>query len=141
MTAMTRPAPHPYLRAYMAGIVIPTAALLMVLAAFVTVHHFHREPLPIDRVLVFPMAIAPNLWGAWNMLYVALRRRRRWPLAAHGVILSFLAATIGWAMARSLGLPIGGLRDVATALPFVVVMYYLLWKYGVRALNDILGIA
>jgi hypothetical protein len=44
-------------------------------------------------------------------------------------------------MARSLGLPIGGLRDVATALPFVVVMYYLLWKYGVRALNDILGIA
>ena len=68
MTPDSSPPPRPYLRAYMAGIAIPTAFLLVIMTVFVTVHRFHHEPLPIDRVLVFPIAIAPNLWGAWNIV-------------------------------------------------------------------------
>ena len=125
----------------MAGIAIPTASLLVILAVFVTVHQFHHEPLPIDRILVFPMAIAPNLWGAWNMAYVALRRRRDWPLGRHGLLLALLVGPLGWAIALTMGVPMAALGTVIAAFPVVMVLYYLLWKYGVATLNDILGVA
>lgn len=133
--------PHPFLRAYMAGIAIPTAFLLVILTVFVGVHRVHPEPLPIDRVLVFPMAIAPNLWGAWNMLYVAIRRRRDWPLARHGVLLTLIVGPLAWTIAHALGVPMATVGTAVVAYPFGVAMYYLLWKYGVRMLNEILGIA
>jgi hypothetical protein len=124
----------------MAGIAIPTAFLLVIVAVFVTVQ-FHHEQLAIDRVLVFPMAIAPNLWGAWNMLYVVIRRRRDWPLGRHGILLALLVGPLGWLIARSMGVPLATLTTAITAFPFVLVLYYLLWKYGVRLLNETLGIA
>jgi hypothetical protein len=124
----------------MAGIAIPTAFLLVIVAVFVTVQ-FHHEQLPIDRVLVFPMAIAPNLWGAWNMLYVVIRRRRDWPLGRHGILLALLVGPLGWLIARSMGVPLATLTTAIAAFPFVLVLYYLLWKYGVRLLNETLGIA
>lgn len=133
--------PHPYLRAYMAGITIPTAFLLVILLVFVTVHWFHKEPLPIDRMLVFPMAIAPNLWGAWNIVYVALRGRRDWPLGLHGLLLAILIGPLGWTIALSMGVPKIALGTAAAAFPFVMALYYLLWKYGVRMLNEVLGVA
>jgi hypothetical protein len=141
MTPMFATGPHPYLRAFMAGIAIPTAFLLVILTVSVTVHQFHREPLPIDRVLVFPMAIAPNLWGAWNMLYVAIRRTRYWPLGRHGVLLALIVGPLAWSIAHALGVPMATVNAAVVAYPFGVVMYYLLWKYGVRRLNEILGIA
>ena len=125
----------------MAGITIPTVFLLAILAAFLTVHGFHPEPLPVDRVLVFPMAIAPSLWGTWNMLYVALRRRRDWPLGRHGILLALLIGLLAWTLARAVGVPAVVLSTALGIYPFVVVAYYLLWKYGVRLLNEILGIA
>ena len=60
---------HPYLRAYMAGIVVPTVFLIFVLTAFITIRLVLQYPAPIERVIVFPMAAVPNLWGIWNMLY------------------------------------------------------------------------
>lgn len=141
MTPSVGTAPHPYLRAYMAGITIPTALLLVILAVFVTVHQFHHEPLPIDRILVFPMAIAPNLWGAWNMVYIVVRRRRDWPLGLHGLLLAMLVGPLGWALALTMGVPMSALGTVMLAFPLVMVLYYLLWKYGVAALNEILGVA
>jgi hypothetical protein len=141
MTPSADTAPHPYLRAYMAGITIPTAFLLVILAVFVTVHRFHHEPLPIDRVLVFPMAIAPNLWGVWNMVYVAVRRRRDWPPGLHGLLLAMVIGPLGWSIAQTMGVPTAALGTAATAFPLVMVLYYLLWKYGVAALNEILGVA
>jgi hypothetical protein len=140
MTSPASQAPRPYLRAYMAGIAIPTAFLLVIVAVFVTVQ-FHHEQLAIDRVLVFPMAIAPNLWGAWNMLYVVIRRRRDWPLGRHGILLALLVGPLGWLIARSMGVPLATLTTAIAAFPFVLVLYYLLWKYGVRLLNETLGIA
>ena len=68
---------HPYLRAYMAGIVVPTAFLLVGMTAFTLARFVFEVPVPIERVVVFPMALIPNLFGVWNMLYVGLRSRSR----------------------------------------------------------------
>jgi hypothetical protein len=87
------------------------------------------------------MAIAPNIWGAWNVLYVVLARRRTWPLGRHGLLLALLIGLLAWTIARAVGLPAAMLRAAMGVYPFAVVAYYLLWKYGVRRLNEILGVA
>ena len=66
---------HPYLRAYMAGIVVPTAFLLVVMIVFTLARFVFDVPVPIERVVVFPMALIPNLFGLWNIFYVGLRSR------------------------------------------------------------------
>ena len=62
---------HPYLRAYMPGIVVPTVFLLVAMTGFMLARFVYNVPVPIERVIVFPMAVVPNLWGAWNVLRVA----------------------------------------------------------------------
>src|SRR5437879_8785581 len=68
---------HIYLRAYMAGIVVPTVFLLVVAAVFTIARYVYNIPVPVERVIVFPMAVVPNAWGLWNVLFVALRSRDR----------------------------------------------------------------
>ena len=135
--------PHPYVRAYLAGIAAPTLILLLLLALFVAVRLGHRIPEPLERFVVFPMAIVPNLWGLWNMLYVALPGGRRWPLGIHGAVMPFLLAPGGWLMTRLLSFPVPGLvwHLVPYAFPFAVIVYYLAWKHIVGRLNAIIGIA
>jgi hypothetical protein len=144
---------HPYLRAYMAGIVVPTAFLLVPMTAFTLLRFVFEVPVPIERVVVFPMALIPNLFGLWNMLYVALRSRRRLSIGAHGALLPFVLIPLG----LTLGMVLGVIRvdqDGVQAfqavrlpyargvfvLPVVVVVYYLVWKYIVGFLNDLVGI-
>ena len=126
----------------MAGITIPTAFLLVIVTAFVIVHRFHQEPLPIDRMLVFLMAIALDLWGVWNIVYVAVRRRRSWPPGLHGLLLSVLAGSLGWGIARAMGLPIAALGTGHRGVP-VRHGHGVLpgLEHGVAALNEILGVA
>ena len=64
---------HPYLRAYMAGISVPTPLLLIPLTAFFVARFVYNIPIPVERVIIFPMAIIPNLFGVWNMLHLASR--------------------------------------------------------------------
>src|SRR5438128_12132722 len=89
---------HPYLRAYMAGILVPTVFLLVLLTVYYLFGFRLYLEVPsqfvlamparqLARALVFPMAIVPNLWGAWNMLYLKLRSRARLALGVWGVIL------------------------------------------------------
>ena len=54
---------HPYLRAYMAGIAVPTFALLFVMTAYTVFRYVYNFPAPVERFIVFPMAVVPNLWG------------------------------------------------------------------------------
>jgi hypothetical protein len=68
---------HPFLRAYMAGVVVPTGFLLVAMRAFSLARFVFNIPVPIERVIVFPMALIPNAFGAWNMLHVALTPDRR----------------------------------------------------------------
>src|SRR5713226_5821727 len=94
---------HPYLRAYMAGIVVPTMLLLVAMSVFSVVRYVYKIPIPIERVIVFPMAMVPNLFGVWNMLYVWLRPRRHLPIGLHGALLPFLVVPIAFTIAKRLG--------------------------------------
>ena len=131
---------HRYLRAYMAGSVLPTMFLLVAMVAFTMIRYVYDVPIPIERVIVFPMALIPNLWGLWNMLYVWLRGHRHVPMGLHGALLVVLIVPIGFSLAKLLGfaLPyrfLGVLGPMAA-----LVAYYLLWKYVVNILNELLEI-
>jgi len=145
---------HPYLRAYMAGIVVPTLLLLVAMTVFVVARLVYQIPVPIERLIVFPMALVPNLFGAWNMLYVWLGPRRRLPLGFHGALLPFVVAPLGITIVRSLGFLVvtsAGwvLFDAvtishslaATFVPLIVVVYYLVWKHLVGYFNRVMEIA
>jgi hypothetical protein len=130
---------HKYLRAYMAGIVAPTMFLLVALTAFVVARLIYRIPIPIERMIIFPMALIPNLWGVWNMLYVRLRGGWSLPIGVHGALLVVLVVPCGFALGRVLNFE---LPPVAIfGVPAALAAYYLLWKYLVNFLNELLGIA
>lgn len=145
---------HPYLRAYMAGIAVPTPLLLFVLTMFSIVRFVCNTPVPVERVIIFPMAIVPNLFGAWNMLHLASRSRTRIPLGIHGAILPFLLAPAGFLLARALGIlqttshsfiyfGVVEVPYVYAVLVFsaAVIVYYLVWKYLIGFLNQVAGVA
>jgi len=145
---------HPYLRAYMAGIVVPTMLLLVAMSVFSVVRYVYKIPIPIERVIVFPMALVPNLFGVWNMLYVCLRPRRHLPIGFHGALLPFVLAPIAFTIVRSLGFlavtPLGLVlfqaitlhyTFVATGFLGALILYYLVWKHLVGFFNELLGIA
>lgn len=145
---------HPYLRAYMAGIFLPTLVLLVLLTAFVVLRLVFQVPIPIERVIVFPMALIPNLFGLWNILYVWLRPRRHLPIGVHGALLPLIIAPLAAAGGCWLGSLTVGAHGITwfgvIPLPYffiapwflaAVAVYYLVWKYVVGFLNQVLGIA
>ena len=132
---------HPYLRAYMAGITIPTAFLLVAVAGFIIARNVYAVPIPIERIIPFPMAFVPNLWGAWNMLYIALHSRRWLSIGFHGALLPFILAPCGYVVQRVFGLMIWNPQIFILAFPIGLVVYYLAWKYAVGFFNELLGVA
>ena len=74
---------HTYLRAYMADVTAPTVLVVFMLACFAVLRFGHNMFIPIERFPVFPLAIVPRLWGAWNMLYIAMRKHWHIPLDVH----------------------------------------------------------
>jgi hypothetical protein len=145
---------HPYLRAYMAGIVVPTIVLLFALTGFILARFVYQVPLPIERAIAFPMAIVPNLFGVWNMFYLWLRPRRHLPIGFHGALLPFILVPLGYLIGSALGVVnltpqcIIYFHEVKVAYAFFVagftfalIVYYLVWKYLVGFFNQVLGIA
>ena len=131
---------HPYLRAYMAGIAVPTPFLLVVMTGFVVGRLIYQVSIPIERVIVFPMAVIPNLWGLWNMLYVRLRVRWHIPIGIYGAALVLLIAPLGFAVATLLGFQVPHRTLAPFGLPVGLVVYYLVWKYVVGFLNAVQGV-
>jgi hypothetical protein len=145
---------HPYLRAYMAGISVPTPLLLVALTLFSIARFVHNIPIPVERVIIFPMAIIPNLFGVWNMLYLASRPHTHLPLGIHGAILPFIIVPAGFLLGRALGFLkttsygfsyFGVVQvhyaNVAVVFPVVLIVYYLVWKYLIGFFNRVAGIA
>ena len=132
---------HTYLRAYMAGIVVPTIFLLVAMTVYTAIRYVHNYPIPIERIIVFPMAAVPNLWGLWNILYVAFFNRRI-SQGLFGAALPLLLAPLGYTIARLVDFPIPAFVVGAFPIGFAVVLviYYLVWKYIVGFLNTELGI-
>lgn len=144
---------HPYLRAYMAGISAPTPFLLVVLMLFGFARFVYNVPVPIERIIIFPMAVIPNLWGFWNMLHLASRSHMHLPLGIHGAILPFILAPAGFLLGRGLGVLdftghgfayFGVLKiqfgEVAMIFTIALIIYYLIWKYLIGFFNKIVGI-
>ena len=130
--------PHPYLRAYMAGIVVPTPLLLVSMTIFACFRFYLEVPSqfvlempawPLARAIVFPMAIVPNVWGLWNMLYLAIRPRVRLSPGLHGALLPLFLIPGGMALARSLDVFGIQLRYALPIIPISMGIYYLAWKF------------
>ena len=141
---------HPYLRAYMAGIVIPTLLLPVSMTIFACFRFYLEVPSqfvlempawPLARAIVFPMAIVPNVWGLWNLLHLALRSRVRLSLGLHGALLPLLLIPGGMALARGLDVFTIQLRYALPIIPIGMGIYYLAWKFPVGFLNKEMGIA
>jgi hypothetical protein len=134
---------HPYLRAYLAGIAVPTVFLLLVMTAYTIVRYVYHVPFAIERVIVFPMAAVPNAWGLWNVLYRASNAGRRVSLGVFGGALPLLLVPGGYVFTRLIGftVPHEVFAGAPFALPVVLIVYYLVWKYFVGFLNAELGIA
>ncbi|HEY2457304.1 MAG TPA: hypothetical protein VGI13_08395 [Candidatus Acidoferrum sp.] len=134
---------HRYLRAYLAGIAVPTVFLLVAMTLYTIFRYVYNFPTPIERVIVFPMAMVPNVWGLWNVLYVSVMERRHISLGLFGGVLPLLLAPGGYLVARLLEFTIP--HEVYAfgqfALPVALILYYLVWKYFVGFLNSELGVA
>jgi len=134
---------HPFLRAYLAGICVPTIFLLVVATGFTFLRYVYNVPVPIERVIVFPMAVVPNLWGLWNVLFAASHERLHLSLGLHGALLPLVLTPLGMAAAGILNFPIPSFAAhvFPFAAPLALIVYYLAWKYLVGSLNAELGIA
>jgi hypothetical protein len=134
---------HRYLRAYMAGITVPTIFLLFAVTVFCIARYVYNFPAPIERVMVFPMAVVPNLWGLWNMLFVALPAGKRLAIGFHGALLPLILGPLGMLLTRTLDfqLPTFSSNIFPVVAVGVLTAYYLVWKYVVGSLNQVLAIA
>ena len=142
--------PRPYLRAYMAGSMVPTVVLLLIMSID-AYHRFYLEvpsqfvfglpAHPLERTILFPMAVVPNLWGAWNVLWLATRQRTRLSLGVHGALIPVLLVPAGILLARTTELFYIQLGYALLAIPVGMAMYYLAWKFLVGSLNAEVGIA
>ena len=133
---------HPYLRAYMAGITVPTVFLLVVLGVLIAVRRFCQMPMPIERFAIFPMAVVPNAWGVWNVLRLAGAEGGRIPLGGWGALLAVVLPFLGYGLSRALGFQPPALPASAVAIAWLVaiLLYYLAWKILVAFLNELLGV-
>ena len=130
---------HPYLRAYLSGIALPTMVMPVVIVA-VSLLHPGGHGFHVEDVLIFPIGLVPNAWGLWNVLYVWLRRRSELPTGLFGAALILLLAPGALGIQLALGKMLWTPGLVAVGLPMALAGYYLSWKYVVARLNDILGV-
>jgi hypothetical protein len=145
---------HPYLRAYLAGIFVPTFVLPLLLTVFIVARIVLKVPVPIEQAMIFPMAVVPMLFGLWNMLYLCSHAHTHLPIGLHGAILPLLMMPTGAFVGIYLGVLSLGSSGVtwfhACEVPYAyfaifllagMAVYYLVWKYIVGFLNRVLGIA
>lgn len=145
---------HPYLRAYLAGVFVTTLILPVMLTIFVVLRLVLKLPVPIERGMIFPMALVPAVWGLWNVLWLASHERTHLAVGVHGAVLPFLLLPCGATIGSCLGVVKFGAMGVtwfqACSLPYAliaagfcfgVVVYYLVWKYVIGFVNRELEIA
>lgn len=139
---------HPYLRAYLAGVFVPTLILPLMLTGFLAFRAVLGTQIPIERGLIFPLALVPTLWGLWNMLWLGSHAQTRLALGVHGALLPLLLIPSGAFLALSLGIVAIGSSSVTwfhtLEIPYgfitvgvfaALAAYYLVWKYIVGFLN------
>ena len=137
----------------MAGTLVPTLVLPLLLGAFLVLRVGMQVSFPIERGLIFPMALVPALWGVWNILWQCSRERTHLPVGVHGAFLPPLMVPLGALIATRGGVLSVGVTAVtwfnAITVPYTLIAlflaigmtaYYLAWKYVVGFVNRLLGI-
>jgi hypothetical protein len=132
------PTSHRYVRAYLAGVALPT--IVVCAAGFLIVGPFDRFDLSVQRALILPLATNPFIWGFWNIAWVALSPQRRAPIGWHGAVLAVLLVAVGVLIGSRLGVSDITPQAGAAVLPPIGIAYYLLWRYGVAFLNSVVGL-
>ena len=145
---------HPYLRAYLAGVGVPTLIMPLLLITYIVARYALQVPIPIERGIVFPLALVPNIFGLWNVLYQRVHRTSTIHIGPFGAVLPFLILPCGYVVTRALGmltlqestLTWFGAFTVPYGLILLgfcvaVAVYYLVLKYIVNFFNETLGIA
>jgi hypothetical protein len=130
---------RPFLRAYLAGIALPTMVIPAVIVALALSHAGGRDA-NLERVVIVPVGLAPNAWGLWNMFYLRLRRSREVPIGLFGAALVLLLAPAGYWVQTALGQMVWTRDLFLIGFPAALALYYLAWKHLVARLNDLLGI-
>jgi hypothetical protein len=138
----------------MAGILVPTLVLPLLLIAFIVLRFGMQITFPIERGLVFPMALVPGLWGLWSVLWQWSHERTHLPLGVHGALLPLLMVPAGALIATQAGVLVLAASSVTwfnaltlsyawitLFVAFAMSAYYLAWKYIVGFANRVLGIA
>jgi hypothetical protein len=127
----------------MAGVTVPSVFLLFVFVVFCVIRLAYNPEFPVERVMVFPLALVPAIWGVWNMVYLAMHTRRYIPLGCHGALVPVVLVPVALWTARAFGIELtlsASWTIVAVALPLLMIVYYLAWKFLVGFLNESLGI-
>lgn len=134
---------HTYLRAFMSGIVVPTLLLPIGVTVFAIARYVYDFSIPLERIMIFPMAVVPLLWGLWNMLFIASHSNTHLSVGIHGALLPFLLGPLGALLTHALNFGIPGFASHIFPIlaPVALILYYLVWKYIVSFLNAVLGIA
>jgi hypothetical protein len=130
---------HPYLRAYLSGIALPTMVVPVVIAGL-SLQHPGGHAFHIEDAVIFPIGLVPNAWGLWNMLYVRLQRRREIPIGPFGAALVFVLAPMAFGIQVALGKMLWTPAFFAIGFPMTLAGYYLAWKHVVARFNGALGI-
>jgi hypothetical protein len=127
----------------MAGTIVPTIFLLFIMTGYCILRYVYNFPVAVERIIVFPMAVVPNLWGLWNMLFVVLRSRSPLPIGIHGAILPILLGPLGFMLTRILDFPVRDFvwREFLVGAVIALIVYYLAWKYVVAFLNRVVEVA
>jgi hypothetical protein len=145
---------HPYLRAFLAGVFVPTIILPGLLLLFLIVHYAWQPQFPVERSLVFPMSLIPVTWGLWNVLWKASHTSTNLSVGAPGAILPVLLLPSGTVIGTASGIVHLGSTSATwfetIQIPYALIAaffaaalaaYYLIWKYVVGFVNRTLGIA
>jgi hypothetical protein len=124
------------------------------LTGFIVLRLVLQVPVPIERGLVFPMALVPALWGLWNVLWLGSHEKTHLAVGVHGAILPAVLVPCGTIVAHCLGILVLGASSVrwfqAVSVPYALIaagfccgvaVYYLVWKYIVGFVNRVFGIA
>ena len=135
---------HLFLRAYIAGIVPPTAMSLLIYLVLYLLALSHslitvRLP-PVENVIVFPLVVIPNMWGIWNGIRAVMTRRL--PLAIHGALLPIINFALAYVMIRTTNFTVSTqmMRFGPVSLLMTMAFYYLIWKYVVGFLNTLVDV-
>jgi hypothetical protein len=144
---------HPYLRAFLAGVFVPTLLLPVMLTVFLLVHYVFQPGFPVERGLIFPMSLIPVTWGLWNVLWKYSHPATNLSVGAHGAILPLFLLPAGTLIATTAGIVHLGPGSVSwfktiqvpyslIALFFAAALaaYYLIWKHIVGFVNRTLEI-